>query len=66
MKITKILYIVFGDDIYDISMMENVSYGVAVLALVLVGIFKISVFWFVLGAALIGILYNQVKAGAKK
>lgn len=43
-----------------------VSYGVAVLALVLVGIFKISVFWVVLGAALIGILYNQVKAGAKK
>lgn len=43
-----------------------ISYGVAFLAFVLVGIFKISVFWVVLGAALIGILYNQVKAGAKK
>lgn len=42
-----------------------VSYGIAVIALVLVGIYKISVFAIVLGAALIGIVYYQVKMGAK-
>lgn len=43
-----------------------VSYGIAIVALVLVGIFNISALWIILGAALIGIIYHQLKVGAKK
>lgn len=42
-----------------------VSYGLAVIALVLVGIFHINVLLIIIGAALVGIIYHQIKTGLK-
>lgn len=42
-----------------------VSYGLAVVALVLVGIFHINVLLIIIGAALVGIIYHQIKTGLK-
>lgn len=42
-----------------------VSYSVAFIALVLVGIFRINVLFVILGAALLGIIYYGIKTGKK-
>lgn len=42
-----------------------VSYSLAVVALVLVGIFHINVLLIITGAALVGIIYHQIKTGLK-
>lgn len=43
-----------------------VSYGIAVLAMLLVVMINISAVWIVIGAAFAGIVYHQIKTGAKK
>ncbi len=43
-----------------------VSYGIAVVVLILVGVMKLSALLIIFGVILVGIVYGQVKAGKKK
>lgn len=43
-----------------------VAYSIAAAGLVLVGVLNINAIFIILGAAFIGIIYQQVKTGAKK
>lgn len=43
-----------------------VSYCVAAIALILVAVFHTNILFIILGAAIVGIIYNQVKAGRNR